>query len=151
MIRVYLAIAALAAAVAGWWYVDHIRAENKAQAAEIEGLKAAKRITKAQQEATDRVQIELDDLREAARTRNAGLHRDLAQWLRGGAACSPAAGSAPSPAQASAEPPASPATARSDGLAAICAAAAAESDERADTIAGWQRWYEEVRRAREGK
>lgn len=147
--RLGIIAACIGAIFGGWWYVDHIRAENRAQAARIQALEASQRITFRQQEASDRVQIELDDLREKARARNAGLARDLADWLRNGSTCGTPAGPAASPAPASAEQPASAAAARSDGLAAICAAAAAESDERADTIAGWQRWYEELRRARQ--
>lgn len=147
--RFWALLGLMAAAVGGWWYVDHIRAENRRLAAKVTTLEATAIVTHKQQEASDRVQIELDDLREKSRARAAGLDRDLGQWLRNGAGCVPTpAGTPAGPAQGGAEQPAGAADPRPDQVAAACAAAAQESDDRADTIAAWQRWYDEIRRAR---
>ena len=145
-----IAYGVLAAALAGGVaYFRHLAIQNRAQKAEIAALKASAVITHKQQEVSDRVQIELDDLREKNRKLADGLNRDLADWLRKPPSVPPIAGASPGPDAASTEHGESAATARPDAIAGICAPSAVESDDRADTIAAWQKWYAEIKALRQ--
>lgn len=149
--------------IAGFFYVDQLRKKARKQELEIEALKSSRLITKREQEASDRVQIELDYYREKNTKAAAHIARESVDWLRrtkdsgttatGPAACAAGETQPIGPGQAAdgLSQPTEQAQSNLVLYAEICAIAAEESNYYRQKVRFWQDWYSQLQKERNEK
>jgi hypothetical protein len=141
-------------AVGGYFYVQGLRSTVKEQSQKIEKLEATQKITKREQEATDRIEIELNTYRNANQKAALGLNDVLAQRLRDNCRYSPAPESTPSVERSAApDRPAGTVEESSkpidyDALSAVCTISAQESNRYRREVMAWQEWYAGLQKSR---
>ena len=156
-LRAAVAVGAVAIVASGYYYVSSLRAENKAQAQTIANLEQAQKITKREQESSDRIEIELNTYREKNANAGAGLNDVLARRLRDNCkSTATATRSSPSIEGQTAHDRQTGAIEANNqteqininDLSSVCTISAQESNRYRAEVRAWQSWYADLQKSR---